>query len=127
MHFTSIKNTVYDHVLSHRKRLRLNHYNRKVEISYYPDSNSFIPTPKRADVRLSFKNVYGDQIGKPLTNYPEKIKRREDFNILNFELNPAYLQSSHIAHVCFRNTAPLITLNLIRIHILKFSKFEPFR
>lgn len=81
-------NTVYDHVLSHRKRLRLNHYNRKVEISFYPDSDSFIPTPQRADVRLSFRNVYGDQTGKPLTNYPEKIERKEGFNILNFELNP---------------------------------------
>ncbi len=58
-------NTVYDHVLSPTKRLRLNHYNRKVEISYSPDSDSFIPTPQRADVRLFFKNVYGDQIGKP--------------------------------------------------------------
>ncbi|MCK4344626.1 MAG: nucleotidyl transferase AbiEii/AbiGii toxin family protein [Bacteroidales bacterium] len=81
-------NSVYDHVLSPTKRLRLNQYNRKVEISYYPDSNFFIPTPQRADVRLSFKNVYGDQIGKPLTDYPEKIERREGFNIINFELNP---------------------------------------
>ncbi|MCH7657696.1 MAG: nucleotidyl transferase AbiEii/AbiGii toxin family protein [Bacteroidetes bacterium] len=81
-------NTVYDHVLSHRKRLRLNHYNRKVEISFYPDSNSFIPTPQRADVRLSFRNVYGDQTGKPLTNYPEKIKLKKNFSIIGFELNP---------------------------------------
>jgi hypothetical protein len=41
-----------------------------------------------ADVRLSFKNVFGDQIGKPLADYPEKIKLREGYNFLNFELNP---------------------------------------
>ena len=81
-------NSVYDHVLSPAKRLRLNRYNRKVDISYYPDSNFFIPTPQRADVSLTFKNVYGDKIGKPLTNYPEKIKLKKDFSIIGFELNP---------------------------------------
>ncbi len=80
-------NSVYDHVLSPAKRLRLNCYNRKVDISCYPDSDFFITTPRRADVRLTFKNVQGDEIGKPITNYPEKIKLRENYSIIGFELN----------------------------------------